>query len=368
VKILITTEQYYPIKSGVASVVTSIAEELVNRGHQVYVTTSFQHRDKRIYNGVHIKEFKIYGGFGNYYRGEIEEYIRFVVDFDCDVMINECVQTWPTDLILDHLKDIKAKKVLHSHGFSLLSYKTRNPWAYIKAKFYYSKLYKYLREYHHIFLLHEKTVETPYLRKHNIQNFSYVPNGIDDNFIINDNQIEKKEKYIINISNYFPQKNQEFLMEAYYQSGTSYKLIMIGSSVLKNYLDRLKRLKIQFDKKYGFKEVEFFLDIPRERTVEYLEGATLFLHSSLLEVFPVVIIESMAKGVPFVSTDVGNISDLSGGRVVQNVDEMAREIEAITNNKIIYDKMVLDALKLIKTDLNWSKIVEKLDKVLHELK
>jgi glycosyltransferase involved in cell wall biosynthesis len=361
-KILITTEQYYPIKSGVSSVVTSIAEQLVQVGHEVYVATSFEHRKELIQNGVAIIEFKVYGGFGNYYRGEVQKYKDFIQNFECDVMINECVQTWGTDLILKELQNLKAKKIfLHSHGFSLLAYKTKNPWAYIKGKFYYWTLHKYLKKYDHIFLLHEKTVETPYLKKYNITNFSYLPNGVNENFIVKEN-INKKEHYLINISNYFPMKNQEFLLEAYYKSDTKYPLILIGNSILKDYLSRLKKLKIGFDQKYGFKKVEFKYQISRNETEKYLENATLFLHSSKLEVFPMVIVESMAKGIPFISTDVGNVNDLQGGIVVQTIDDMAMMINKFLLDKNIYNKYSNEGLILIKEELAWKVLVKVLEK------
>lgn len=359
-KILITTEQYYPIKSGVSSVVTAIAEEFVKIGHDVYVATGFENRTEVVHNGVNILEFKVFGGFGNYYRGEIKQYKDFVKNFECDVMINECVQTWSTDLILDCLDDLKVKKkFLHSHGFSLLAYKTKNPLAYVKSKFYYRILHKYLKKYDHIFLLHDKTVETTYLQKYNIQNFSYLPNGVNENFIVKE-KIDKKEHYLINISNYFPMKNQEFLLEAYYKSDTKYPLILIGNSILKDYLSRLKKLKIGFDQKYGFKKVEFKYQISRNETEKYLENATLFLHSSKLEVFPMVIVESMAKGIPFISTDVGNITNLCQECLARDIDDMAKKIDLLLTDSKLYENLSNKLKQNVISNLNWQKICKDL--------
>jgi len=356
VKILITTEQYYPIKSGVSSVVTAIAEELYRNGHEVYVATGFENRNNLTNNGVNIIEFKVYGGFGNFYRGEVDKYKDFILNFDCDILINECVQTWTTDLILKYLPLMKAQKFLHSHGFSLLSYRTKNPWAYIKSKFYYYFLHKFLKSYDHIFLLHNKTVETQYLNKYGVDTFSYLPNGVNSEFLVDDSKVQSKDKYLINISNYYPMKNQEFLLEAFYKSKTNYKLILIGSSTLKNYLEKLKELKVEFDLKYGAKNVEFLLNISRDETIKYLECATLFLHSSELEVFPMVIVESMAKKVPYVSTDVGNVSTLPGGYIVQSIDDMASKIDALLSNTVEYEKKSMEGFSIVKNELNWSHI------------
>jgi len=336
-------------------VVTSIAEELVNIGHDVYIATGFLNRQVRTHNGVNIIEFKVYGGFGNYYRGETKEYRKFILNFDCDVIINECVQTWTTDLILKDLKNLKPKKILHSHGFSLLSYRTKNPWAYIKSKFYYYSLHKFLKDYNHIFLLHDKTVETTYLNNYGIKSFSYLPNGINEQFLSNVGKIEKTNKYLLSISNYYPMKNQEYLLEAFYMSSTKYKLVLIGSSILKNYLKKLKILKSKFDEKYGYRSVDFLFNISREDTIHYLEGATLFLHSSKLEVFPMVIVESMAKGVPFVSTDVGNVKMLKGGYAINNVQEMAITIDRILDNEEDWNTKHKEAIEMCEKKLTWNK-------------
>jgi len=359
VKILITTEQYYPIQSGVSSVVTSIAEELYKQGYEVDVATGFQDRNKLVYNGVNIIEFKVYGGFGNYYKGETQKYKDFILNSSYDVIINECVQTWTTDLILKYLHLLKGKKILHSHGFSLLSYRTKNPWAYIKSKFYYYSLYKFLKNYDHIFLLHDRTIETSYLNKYGIKNYSYLPNGVDKMFL--EKCVNKNEKYLINISNYYPMKYQEFLLEAFYKSETTYKLILVGATDLKNYLKKLQQLKKEFDNQYGEKNVEFLFNIPREQTVNYLKKATLFLHSSQLEVFPMVIVESMAKGIPFISTDVGNVSALPGGFVVHSRDEMAKKIDFLLNDKIIYNNKSSEGFSMIQNELNWTRIIKRME-------
>ncbi|OHD93927.1 MAG: hypothetical protein A2019_09585 [Sulfurimonas sp. GWF2_37_8] len=155
-------------------------------------------------------------------------------------------------------------------------------------------------------------------------------------------------------------KNQEFLLEAFYISKTKLKLILIGSSVLKDYLNYLKSLKMKFDKEYGFKEVEFLLDVSREETLKYLQNATLFLHSSKLEVFPMVILEAMAKGIPYICTKVGNVETLHGGVSVDNRAEMALSIDNILKNEEYYNRVVLEGVASMEEEYNWQKIVQNL--------
>lgn len=363
-KILFTTEQYYPVISGVSSVVTAMAEALVPLGHNVNVVTGYKQRQSSVHNGVKIFEFKIKGGFGNYYRGETQQYINFILEQNYDVIINECVQTWTTDLLLPYLSQIKAKKILHSHGFSLLSYQTKNPWAYLKTKYYYHFLHQYLRAYDHLFFLHEETVETIYCKQYHISHFSYLSNGVDKSFISSKKLNQKEDRFLLNISNYFPMKNQEYLLQAYYKAKTKAKLIFIGTEILHDYLDYLKQQKEKFDKVYGYKEVLFLHKINRKETLTYLENATLFLHSSKLEVFPMVILEAMAKGVPFLSTDVGNVKELKGGVVVHSQEEMSQWIDRLLEDKSLYEKLTHDAMDILQSRYTWERIIQRLLDVL----
>ena len=53
-----------------------------------------------------------------------------------------------------------------------------------------------------------------------------------------------------------------------------------------------------------------------------LAAADLFLFTSRVECSPLVILEAMAAGTPWVSYDVGNVSELPGGLVARDYDEL----------------------------------------------
>jgi glycosyltransferase involved in cell wall biosynthesis len=62
----------------------------------------------------------------------------------------------------------------------------------------------------------------------------------------------------------------------------------------------------------------------REVVEAALSSADLFLLPSRIECSPLVIIESMAASLPWISYDVGNVRELAGGIVVDDPIEMAR--------------------------------------------
>ena len=71
----------------------------------------------------------------------------------------------------------------------------------------------------------------------------------------------------------------------------------------------------------------------REEVYEYTKKAKIYLLGSKREMFPISIIEAMASGVPFISTDVGCVKYLPGGVVVNNIEEMTYWLELLWNNE-----------------------------------
>ncbi len=364
-KILITTEQYPPISSGVATVVSELANALSRQGHSITIATKkITGRESVASSNIRIVEFNIQGNFGSFYRGETKAYIDFVLSSDADVIINECTQTWNTDLLLPYLDQIHAVKVLHSHGFSLLAFKSRNPWANLKAKIYYGSLTKYLKKYNHVLILSNNASELPFFKRQQFINYDILPNGVPEHLIAKSSKIIGDKPYLLSISNYYPMKNQEFVLRAYYQSDVSAKLIFIGAAQLHDYLAQLKALKQSLDKQYGRRDVEFLYGVSRKETEDYLKASALFLHGSKLEAFPIVILEAMATGTPFICTDVGNVKSLKGGKIIHNESEMAQAITNLLkdqNQYVRYSKLGIDEVSM---QYNWKTIAHKLLSIL----
>jgi glycosyltransferase involved in cell wall biosynthesis len=364
-KILITAEQYPPILSGVATVVSELANALSKQGHIVTVVTKkIQGRDLSAYPDVRIVEFDIQGNFGSYYRGETKAYIDFVLNSDADVIINECVQTWNADLLFPYLDQIGATKILHSHGFSLLTFRSRNPWANLKAKFYYRSLNKNLEKYNRVLILSNSASELPYFEAHQFKNYEVLPNGVPEHLIARALKVVGDNPYLLSISNYYPMKNQEFVLRAYYQSDVTAKMIFIGAAEIHGYLAKLKALKLSLDNEYGWRDVEFLYGLSRDETEEYLKSATLFLHGSKLEAFPIVILEAMATGTPFICTDVGNVKTLMGGRVVHSESEMALSITELLRDSESYTRYSQLGLDEVNMQYNWKQVALKLESIL----
>lgn len=110
------------------------------------------------------------------------------------------------------------------------------------------------------------------------------------------------------------------------------------------------------------------LDATRESVCEAFAASDVTVLTSLKEVAPVVILESMACGVPWVSFPVGNVPELPGGVVVDckirdhqgylkpsssEIDLFSKEIKELLINEEKRNQLGSAGLVSVGNDFNW---------------
>ncbi|WP_158655733.1 hypothetical protein [Helicobacter cynogastricus] len=205
--ILLYTEQYYPLQTGLASADYGLTLGLAQAGYQVYVITGTMFGDMRftrtgtkgtITSGAITKEtiriapnlwvipFEIF--HQGWWQGEFDAYIDFVCHFTCDLLINSAILTWNTDYIYDHISKCKAKKkILRSHGEAGLmatSWRERIRDTFLNflgkrqsdLGHLRDKLKKALKHYDYLLFLHKRSHTYNYLKFY--ARVAILPNGI----------------------------------------------------------------------------------------------------------------------------------------------------------------------------------------------
>lgn len=342
-KFLFTVASYYPIVGGVQMVTQSMAEELVKNGHDVTVIVSRNNiQEFTMYNGVKLEYWDLYTnkdriiGNQNKYVHHLKEVCENV-----DVLVNVAVHSALTDALLPYIREIKCCKVLYLHGIYEFgwSQKDKSSPSRIVSKLYYNarrrkfyaNLYRYAKNYDLVVHLDQNDSSMKYMEKHGVTQNIVIHNAAEQAFF-EPASTECNENYFLQVANYAEHKNQEYSLRAFYQSNCSeMKMVYIGSQ--KNaYYQYLIQLNEKLRNEYGERNVEFLVGIDRQETIEKFKHATAIVLSSRVEKFPMVLVEGMACGVPFITTDCGIVNSLPGGVMVHSIKEMANQMNYFSRN------------------------------------
>lgn len=346
-KILITVNTYEPRRDGVQFVTKYLAEGLVKKGHEVHLLTSYsrdrENTRKDIINGVYVYRWDIWTSH-TIHHGDKEKYVKYILEnkdnYAC--LINVGTQTPYADWLFPVIDQVKIPKILYIHSIwdfkyhkvdfaSFVSF-AKKTWANMRWWIYYSKWGKAFKAYDNIVQLHEKdySCET-FKRKYNIDSF-IIENAAESNFFTDDikQSLSVPDKYFINVANYMDVKNQRKILADFLNSDIqdNYELIFIGS--IKNAY--YNSLVDYYNKSMSKKKVHFLTNVSREDIYTYVKKAAVFVMASKREAFPISITESMAAGVPWISSDVGIVKYLPGGMIFNNEEPLVKLMKKFSEN------------------------------------
>lgn len=348
-KIIITVNTYYPLKDGVQMVTEYHAENLAKQGHEVIVfTPNYGHKNEEVYNGVKIYRVDAKTKHA-FYFGDKKNYIDRILkeSKNASALINVCTQNPMTDWCLNILNKIECKKILYMHGMHDLRWNKKmmtgikdfahKIWNNVRWGIYYALLKKYLILYDDIIQLHKFDYGYEYFLKKYDLKCKIIENAAENVFFEN-KIINLKSKYAVCVANYIPRKNQEFILKAFYKANIdkNFGLILIGSDN-GEYYRKLIQINNKLKLKYGKRNVQILDNVSREETIKFIKNARVYLMGSKWEAFPISIVEAMAAGIPFISTDVGCVKYMPGGIIINNEDEMAYWLEIFSENSAIRD-------------------------------
>lgn len=362
-KIVFITEFYYPFMSGVPVVTKYLAEGLAEKGHEIHIVTKLLSNCKREekVGSVKIHRFDVVYNKLKKPTGEGKLIKEFVLSKTWDVVIFECSQCVTTDIFLSELSNIDAVRVLHSHGFAGLLYKPldmsngfvrmlKNTYKSYIWRQYYSGVFKdSVKHFDITICLSEADSSKLYLKNNAIHEPKILLNCAQDIFF-QDNTAKhairkywdlENESYFVSVANYQEYKNQMGILEQFYLTETKESSIVFIGSEKTNYYHCLNEKKKELDRKYGKRDVCFLVGVDRNDIPSIITDAKIYLVGSTFEEFSISIIEAMASGTPFISTNVGNARLLPGGITIDSIDAMHGKIDLLTNDNSLYKNFVL---------------------------
>ena len=354
-KILFCCEFYAPSVGGVQEVMRQVAERLVEKGHQVTVATSkLPNRGFKSLNGVDIKEFSVSGNLMRGIFGDKEQYRQFVIKGDFDIVMIKAAQQWTFDALWPVLDKINIPKVFIPCGLSGLMEPAYQD--------YFSKIPEVLRKFNHLIFYASDYRDINFTKQHGINNFSIIPNGASekefnikiDSTFRSRNGIADDAFVFLTVGSLTGSKGHLELAYAFdnliLKADTNAVLILNGNdcsrlddsnfslprkfaSSLRTYgiyytmqhtlKSLLRRAEITVGKSAGILDITnainkkekhkkvLVTNFPRQELIQAYMASDLFVFASNIEYSPLVLFESAAAGIPFLTVDVGNSVEIA---------------------------------------------------------
>jgi L-malate glycosyltransferase len=361
-RILHTVEFYHPRVGGAELVVQRVSESLRRRGHEVTVATSAQTGtpvDEEI-QGVRVVRFDVRGNAVKGIRGNADAYRRFIREERADIMMNYAAQAWPTDIAMPMLLEIASGKVLAACGYSGLVGLRRPLYA-----LYFHRLPRFLAQYDRVIYHSARYQDKAFGDRHGLRNGCVIPNGIDlSEFEGIATDFASKHAIttpylLVTVSNHYRIKGHARVIRAFRAlCRRDVTLAILGRAPSsRNACTDACRRAARRDP-----QIRVIENPPRRDVVAALRGANAFLLGSHIEAYPLVILEAMASGTPFVSFDVGSVAELPGGLVVRSVREMAAATARILGKPELAARLSEEGRAAAMTH-DWEHIVDRYEEL-----
>lgn len=335
-KILVTSFTFPPQASGVSEIARSQACGLSQLGHNVTVATDFDPNRENSHwpPGVVVRQFDVRGSDARRdgCQGETGAYERFIADYDGDIICCNCWQNWATDLALRSFPRTRARKAFVSQGFDAHMWlrQPRFAWGlgqWIRAQPYVWRLPRMLKSFDHVILLSKRCdfrrfIDHWLARRLVPNRVSVIPNGVHLQDLSNARKDFRKtynvqSKYmLLNVANYCDRKNQLSTLRDFARANRSDTTLVFIGSEFNDYTAQMNRAWERLRVDFPSAKMIMLEKVSREMINAAYQTADLFILSAKHETQPLAILDAMASAVPFISTDVGCVTEFPGGLVV----------------------------------------------------
>lgn len=347
-KILITTPTFPPFNSGLGNAVKRQAKALSSLGLDVVVATSGISRGVRMDNSsrFRVEEFNVSGADSliNPLRGDVLSYKKFLVESDFDLVLMNGWQTWSTDICFKNLGDIPGKKVLYSHCLSTNVFFGEQPLKslarYLLWRPYFFRLKYFLKKLDALIALAPGGCDSRFEDVRIATGLGIpiyvVPNVLSDDAVqglkVPSPGIEYR-KQILSVGAYDWQKGHDFVLRVYAMSSAKNLIpLKIFGQKFTSYTEKLKTQAAELGIQDRF--LHFYEGISGKALLEEYRKSLAFIYGSRTECQPLVILDAMASGTPFVSRSTGCIASLAGGYAVASEKLAAASLDRLLDDKM----------------------------------
>lgn len=373
--ILITTPTFPPQTGGVAEVAWRQREYLLSRGHTVEVISASADGPVDEVLGVYRLDVRS-GGFPTYAAGDRwgisnqsakSQYLELLSTSQAQIILSHCWQAWNTDWAFEHLSMIAKPIGIFSHGTSV---NTLGGWLgpirFLRWREYaWRTIPKFLKSAAVFFMLEQYVDKDRFLDGYIASKLGIkpiiIPNGCTPTLLHNSEvAIADRNPQILCVTQYTKAKNPIAVVDAFVSvDAPGWRLVVCGShptpyyTALRQKVDNLP-LPIR-------SRISLEVGLSRDAIYQLYQESEIVVSTSITECQPLVLIDAMGAGVPFISTRVGSVEAMQGGIVVDSISELIGAIQRLINDNGLRRSLGQAGRQAALQKYNWEQSMNRLE-------
>jgi glycosyltransferase involved in cell wall biosynthesis len=314
-RVLATVERYAPAIGGAERVVQRVAEGLAARGHEIHVMTGGPTEEAEL-QGVRVHRLPISGNEARGIHGDRASVDSLIAHINPDIVFNYAAQTWATDCCFELLeREERPRMVLAPCGFSGLDKR--------RYRRYFAAMPERLRSYDALILHSRVYQDWDFATAAGVERMLVLPNGADPPATDDGPTPEpSRAPLAVTVSSHVVSKGHAQFARAIRILARDRTLTGAIVAPPRHGLDAMRGCQLTCTARARTQPLELIDGSVPGAVASAIAGAALFLFTSRVECAPLVILEAMAAGTPWVSYDVGNVSELPGGVVVTSFEDL----------------------------------------------
>lgn len=364
VKILIAAFGFYPETHGIAQAAYRQAIGLHRLGYEIRVVTRPADHPRNV--PFDVVPFPVhYGRFSAVtQRRYIRKYQQFLLESDADVVFFHGWETWVSDWALPILPRLKGKAVLISHGTTLsLRYPGLKGWVrWLLNRPTALGFSRKLRLFDwYVFLSScpdpQRMSDIAATKRFGITNVSIIPNGAHPAFSSSP-VVDFRQKFgipnatlLLCVGNFIREKGQMELLRWFKELAPEHTVLVLIGSHFNEYSAQLAKAA------GGQLNVTVFLF--DQRSIEDIHAAycaaTVFVSATYTEVQPLVLLDAMAAGIPFLCRKVGAVSEFEGGLCFNSQRDFSEKLRWLLKQPLLRAFLGERGKKAVREKYNWDK-------------
>jgi len=384
---LIATFTFPPDINGVAEASSSCARTLLDAGWKVDIATapSKTTRNEALWGGAAVYEFDLENALWEPqgYAKTIASYQKFVKEGSWDIVIFQGYH-WPLQLAVPLLSALKAKKVLVSHGYAALRWfpVRRFPFGLGQWGRSVCRSLSMLCWVHHIdrwvFLSPQRDFNAFFdhtlarLTRH--RGIRIIPNSVKTldsgksaaKFRVT-HGIARDAFVFLCVAYYSRGKDQGFAMRAFRQAKIPGSVLVFIGTEFNEWSRKFQHADSKVPASEGFGRVVWLEKQTRSDTLAAYRECDAFVLSSHLETQPIVILEAMSLGKPWIGRRAGCMPALPGGLCVRSQRSMAQAMCSIADSAEWRSRLSAEGKKAAMESFNREKNADSYRLLLREL-